>query len=387
MTEKLYYIDSYIKEFDATVLSCVKNGNTYEIILDKTAFFPEGGGQNADKGCIGDAPVFDVQEKENSIVHFSNREVSVGKEYTCKIDWNLRFKRMQEHSGEHIISGIVHSLYGYDNIGFHMDDDVITIDFNGELDRNQLNEVELKANNAVWDNIDIQCYIPEPSQLSVLDYRSKLELTENVRLVKIGDVDLCACCAPHVSKTGEIGVIKILDFMRHRGGIRLTAKCGEDALFDYRDKYKNVYEISQLLSAKQNETSNAVERVKNELDELYREFYNFRQNVAENACDNLKFSKDTSYYISENFDADMLRIVVNYGMDNSTLSLAFSGNDNDGYSYIAGSKSLNMKDVAKYINSALNGRGGGRDTMIQGKVASTKENIIKFTENINLGDI
>ncbi len=387
MTQRLYYDNSYIKTFDATVLDCVKNGDIYEIILDKTAFFPEGGGQSADKGSIGDAFVYDVQEKDNTIVHFSKTEVSVNEIYTCKIDWDLRFKRMQEHSGEHIISGIVHSLYGYDNVGFHMEEDVITIDFNGELDREQLDDVEFKANKAVWDNIDIQCYIPEPSLLAGLDYRSKLDLTENVRLVKIGDVDLCACCAPHVNKTGEIGVIKILDFMRHRGGVRLTAKCGEDALLDYRNKYKNVYEISNLLSAKQTETATAVERVKNELDELYREFYNFRQSVAKSACDNIKTVNETSYYLADNFDSDMLRAVVNFGMEKSTLSLAFSGNDNEGYSYIAGSKNLDMKAVAKLINSVLNGRGGGRDTMIQGKVAQTKENIIKFCENTDLGDL
>ncbi len=387
MNMKIYYENSYIKEFDATVLSCVKNADIYEIILDKTAFFPEGGGQNADCGYIGESYIFDVKETEKGIVHLSKTELSVNEKYNCKIDWDLRFKRMQEHSGEHIISGIVHSLFGYDNVGFHMEEDSITIDFNGELTREQLDDVEYKANKAVWANIPVVCYIPDSNELASLDYRSKLDLTEDVRLVKIGDIDLCACCAPHVNSTGEIGIIKILDFMRHRGGVRLIAKCGEDALLDYRNKYENVYAVSNLLSAKQTDVSSAVERVKGELDELYREFYAFKLSVAQNAEKSLIFKDSCAYIIVEDFDSDMLRAVVNKGMDNSILCFGFSGNNKDGYSYIIGSNSLNMKNVAQLVNTALNGRGGGRDTMIQGKVTACAEDIESFIENLDLGEI
>lgn len=380
VTEKLFYKDAYISSFDATVLSCVKSSDLYKIILDKTAFFFEGGGQKADTGFIGNAVISDVQELEGEIVHFSDRELKVGDNYSCRIDWNTRFRRMQQHGGEHIVSGIVHSIYGYDNVGFHMEDDYVTVDFNGELTRQQLDEVETKANEAVFNNYNIKCYIPDSEKLKKLDYRSKLELTEDVRLVEIENTDLCACCAPHLNKTGEIGVIKILDFMRHRGGIRLVMKSGLDAVEDYRNKYKSVYEISNLLSAKQGEITSAVERLQKENENLYREFNNFKKSVSQSARKNLIISGDVVYYIASDFDSEMMRELANYGMEKASLCLIFSGNDEIGYSYIAGSTSLDMKEVAKVLNTALQGRGGGRDTMIQGKVSATESEILKFIE-------
>lgn len=381
ITEKLYYNDSYINEFSAVILSCDACTDGFFITLDKTAFFPEGGGQKADNGYIGDAFVKDVQEKNGQILHLVDNELTVGEEYLCKLDWQQRFYRMQNHSGEHIVSGIVNSLYGYDNVGFHMEEDYVTIDFNGELTREQLDEIEDKVNFAIYKNYNINCWFPSEAELSKLDYRSKLELTENIRLVSIENTDLCACCAPHVKNTGEVGIVKILDFMRHRGGIRLVMKAGFKALLDYREKYKSVYDISNILSAKQPEIFNAVERVYNEVDDANRALYNFKQKVAEEGKNNLIFSGKLSYIISSYYDADMMRVIVNHGMESTTISLAFSGDDKNGYSYIAGSNTLDMKAVAKSINTSLNGRGGGRETMIQGKVSATKEQLVNYLEN------
>ena len=202
-----------------------------------------------------------------------------------------------------------------------------------------------------------------------------------MRLVDIENTDLCACCAPHVNKTGEVGVIKILDFMRHRGGVRIFMKSGFDALKDYREKYKSVYDVSGLLSAKQGEIATAVERVLADKDNLHREFASFKQAVAESAKSNVVFTNNCAYCIVDGFDADMMRQLANFGAEKSELSLIFSGDDISGYSYIACSLSLNMKTIAQNINNALNGRGGGRDTMIQGKVSATKEEIERFIKN------
>ncbi len=387
ITEKLYYNNSYIKKFSANVLSCEEKKDGFYVVLDKTAFFPEGGGQKADAGCIGDAAVKDVREKNGVIYHLTDKLLNIGETYGCTIDWDVRFRRMQQHSGEHVVSGIVHSLFGYDNVGFHMEDDYVTVDFSGELNRQQLDEVEEKANEAIYSNLEIKCWFPDEDELDKLDYRSKLDLTENVRLVDIESVDLCACCAPHLNRTGEIGVIKILDFMRHRGGIRIIIKSGLDALYDYRAKYKSVYDISGLLSAKQNEVSGAVERLQNELDALRREFYNFKISVSENDKNNILFAGDCSYFFGELYDADMMRELVNYGMTKSTVCFGFFGNSDDGYSYIIGSNFLDMKKVAKAVNSALNGRGGGRDTMIQGKVFADKVKITEFINNLETGEL
>ncbi len=384
LTSKLYYEDAYIKVFNASVLSCEFTGNIYKIILDKTAFFPEGGGQKADSGFIGDVKITDVQETDGEIIHFSNEALIVGQQYECKIDWDTRFSRMQNHSGEHIVSGIVHSMFGYDNVGFHMEDDYVTVDFNGELTREELDLIEEKANLVVYSNYKIKCYFPDKNELSGLEYRSKLDLTENVRLVEIENTDLCACCAPHVAFTGEIGVIKILDFVRHRGGVRLVMKCGADALHDYREKYKSVYEVSGLLSAKQGEISASVQRLLGELDSVRKDFYNFKLSVAENDKPNLVTIGECSYFITNCYDADMMRELANFGMSESKLCVIFSGNDENGYSYIAGSLTLDMKNVAKTINSVLSGRGGGRDTMIQGKVSADKKQIVDFISNLEL---
>lgn len=377
-TVKLFFEDAYIDKFDATVLSCEPVKNGYAIILDKTAFFPEGGGQKADEGFIGSVKVSDVQEVDGEIIHYCSQSLRDGESYSCVIDWEKRFSRMQNHSGEHIVSGVVHSMFGYDNVGFHMEDNYVTVDFSGELTREQLDEVEDKSNRAVYANYKINCFFPDSSELDKYDYRSKLELTENVRLVEIENTDLCACCAPHVRATGEIGVIKILDFMRHRGGVRIVMKSGYDALSDYREKYKSVYEISNLLSAKQEAVSDYVKRLQDELDSVRREYNQFRLKVADNDKRNLVLNNGISYFITDCYDAEMMREVANYGMQKSNLCLVFSGNDDAGYSYIAGSLKLDMKMVAKTVNGALAGRGGGRDTMIQGKVSAKKDEIINF---------
>ncbi len=382
-TTRLYYEDAYVNKFDATVLSCDSVKNGYAIILDKTAFFPEGGGQKSDDGFIGGIAVNDVQEIEGEIFHYVSQPLEAGSTVSCSINWEKRFLRMQNHSGEHIVSGIVHSLFGYDNVGFHMEEGSVTVDFSGELTREQLDLVEDKANEAVYANYKINCFFPSVEELENYDYRSKLDLTENVRLVEIENTDLCACCAPHVNSTGEIGIIKILDLMRHRGGVRIVMKSGSDALIDYRDKYRNVYEISNLLSAKQENVAEYVRRLLDENDALKREFYQFRLGVANKDKENLKYRGDLSYYITDGYDADMMREVANYGAEKSKLCVVFSGNDESGYSYIACSLSYDMKRIAKLINENLSGRGGGRDTMIQGKVSANKANIIDFIESVD----
>ena len=229
MTEKLFYLDSHLFEFEAEVLSCRAAKHGWELVLDRTAFFPEGGGQPYDTGAIGPARVLEVHEREGEIRHLCDRELAPGK-YACAVDAEKRLRRMQNHSGEHVFSGLTHKRYGAENVGFHMAADCMTIDFSGELSEEQLRQVERAANEVVRRDLPIRTWFPEPQALAAMDYRSKLELTEDVRIVEIEGVDRCACCAPHVSRTGEVGLVKILDAERHRGGMRLSVVCGLDAL-------------------------------------------------------------------------------------------------------------------------------------------------------------
>ena len=386
-TERLYYSDSYIKEFDAIVVSCEKLEKGYKVVLDKTAFFPEGGGQKADTGFIGEAKVTDVQESDDVIYHFVDKELNASTEYNCKLDWEQRFLRMQSHSGEHIVSGVVHSLYGYDNVGFHMEEDYVTVDFSGELTREQLDEVEEKTNRYIYDNIEIECFFPNEDEIENLDYRSKLDLKEGVRLVRIGEADLCACCAPHVKRTGEIGVVKILDFMRHRGGVRIVMKSGLKAVFDYREKYTSVYDVSVMLSSKQHEIASYVDKKIKENETLQRSFTTFKMQIAENDKENLSYIGDTALFITSFYDSDMMRELANFGMTQKEICVIFSGNEESGFSYVAGSLNFDLMKFAKHFNSALNGRGGGRGTMIQGKVTATKQDIISYFNSLDLKSI
>ena len=255
MTVKLYDIDSHLSEFSATVLSC----ENAVAVLDKTAFFPEGGGQTSDTGFIDGVKVNDVQIKDGIIYHYLESDVEVGKTVECKLLWDERFRKMQNHSGEHIISGIVHSLFGFDNVGFHLSKTEMTMDFSGMLSREDLLKVEYLANKAIWENVKFNCYYPE--SLENLEYRSKLDLTNDVRIVEIDGYDRCACCAPHVNTSSEIGIIKILDFEKNKGGVRLWVKCGADALNDYNLKYQSGLKISSLLCTEQENVASAVEKL------------------------------------------------------------------------------------------------------------------------------
>ena len=382
ITEKIYDRDSHIDTFKATVLDCQKIGESYGIVLDKTAFFPEGGGQPADTGFIGNAHIFDVQINDKVITHYSETPVAVNTEVEGRIDWDQRFRGMQNHSGEHIVSGIVHSLYGYENVGFHMGDDV-TIDFNGELTRDQLLDVEKRANEAIYKNVRFICEYPDDATLKNLSYRSKLELTEDVRIVTIEGYDICACCAPHVYSSGEIGIIKILDFARHRGGIRVHLLCGYKALEDYEIKYNNLRLVANSLCAKQNETAEAFERfneeqnaLKIELAALKREIAQFKASAIENTDDCiLIFEADTDMN-------DLRKLVLNGSEKTSKLCAGFTGNNQTGYRFAIASKNIDLREKSRDITSALSGKGGGSSELLQGNAAASKKEIEKyFKEN------
>lgn len=376
MTRRLYYEDSFIKEFNATVISCEADKKGYIVVLDKTAFFPEGGGQKADTGFIGTVKVIDAQEKNDIVYHYTEEPLEVGESYVCKLDWEQRFRRMQNHTGEHIVSGIVHGKYEYNNVGFHMGADDITIDFDGYLDREQLMEVEAIANMAVAENTKITAFFPKPEELKDIDYRSKLDLTENVRLVNIEGYDLCACCAPHVNTTAQVGLVRIFESIRHKDGIRVHMLCGLDAVDDYREKSRNVEAISKMLSAPQNETASYVERLKLEKEAAFAEINRLKKAQENAEIKKLKETEGNICVFTDSFEADQLRSIVNAGMELcGGICAAFSGNDNDGWKYIMGSSSIDMGKEARTINAALNGRGGGRGSMIQGSSKATEAEI------------
>lgn len=374
MTEKLYDKDSHLKEFTGTVLSCKKTGEKYAVTLNRTAFFPEGGGQQSDRGYIGDAYISDVQIKNGEILHFADKPLSVGQAYDCKPDFDFRFRNMQNHSGEHIISGIVHRLYGFNNVGFHLGAEM-TMDFDGELTRRQLDEIEDLANKAVYENLPVKAYYPTDEELKQLDYRSKLDLKENVRIVEIKGVDVCACCAPHVKATGEIGVIKILDFEKYKGGVRLIVKCGADALRDYREKYKNVLEISNLLSAKQPTVSAAVVRLNDQLSAEKAETAALKKRLIAEKAAGFAPDTDKTAVFENGLDIKELQLLADALCKKAGgIRGAFSGADGAFSFAICGEETALGNFFAKF-KAAFNTRGGGRNGIRQGTVCADRAEI------------
>lgn len=370
-TEKLYYTDSHLFDFEATVLDCRPTGARWALILDRTAFFPEGGGQPADTGLIGPVPVRDVRERGGEILHFCGEALPVGAHLPCRVDREQRLVRMQNHSGEHIVSGLAHRLYGCENVGFHMGEDCMTIDFDRELDRRQLMEIETLANRAVRENLPVLTFFPEREELKALEYRSKLELTENVRIVEIPGIDRCACCAPHVERTGEIGLVKVLDGERHRGGTRLSLCCGMLALRDYRVKQDNITAISRALSAKRHETAGAVSRLLAEQQKGRERIAALSMELARLKAESCPATEGNLCVFDHVLDEVALRELVNLLTEKcGGIAAVFSGSDEAGYRYIMGSRQVDLQRCAGEINSLIDGRGGGKPRMIQGSAAA-----------------
>lgn len=384
MTEKLYYIDSHMRDFGARVLECRELEKGWAVILDRSAFFPEGGGQLADTGIIGSVRVRDVQLEGETIVHFTDRPLPAGDTVICRIDWEQRLRRMQSHSGEHIVSGLVHKLFGFDNVGFHMGESM-TIDFSGELDWQQLMRVEQLANEAVREDMPVRCYFPDERELRSIEYRSKLELTEDVRLVEIGDIDICACCAPHVERTGEIGIIKIQDFMRHRGGVRVSLVCGMDALEDYRRKQESAAEISAALSVKRDEIAPAVRKILDEQQRQKERIAELSMALAAEKAAHVEETEGNICVFDNVLDEVATRELVNLLVPKcSGIAAVFHGDDENGYRYVMGSRSVNLRSAGREINAGIKGKGGGSPEMIQGRAEEKAAGIKEFVNTLHI---
>ena len=382
-TDTLYYEDPFLCTFTATVRTCQAAENGYAVTLDRTAFYPEGGGQPADHGTLGGIPVLDVQEQHDEIVHTLSQPLTVGQTVEGVVDWDRRFDHMQQHSGEHILSGILCDRYHCDNVGFHLGQELVTMDFNGTFTPEQLQQVEYEANEAVVRNLPIVVIYPSREELDQLDYRSKKELTGQVRIVEIPGYDVCACCAPHVKLTGEVGIIRLIDAVKYKGGTRLTMVCGFRALKDYRMKEDNVREISRLLSAKPEESAQAVHRLQEEAHMWKDKLVRSQTRAMEQLLDNLPDDVENYFVFEEDVDKNVARRFADEGKGKCHgICGIFLGNDTDGYRYILGSESIDLKVFSKTFHEALGGKGGGKPEMIQGTVTASEEMIRSYMESV-----
>ncbi len=401
-TVRLFDLDSHLYTFTATVLATEAGEEPARlaVILDGTAFFPEGGGQYADPGVLAGCPVLDVQETARGdgarvIRHTVDvsalaaneiaRRFAVGATVTGVLDTDVRLVRMQNHTGEHIVSGIVHRRWGYANVGFHLGDGFVTLDFDGVLTREQLDEVEDEANRVIRACLPVRTAYPDADTLAAMQYRSKLELSENVRIVEIGEpdalIDRCACCAPHVLSTGEIGVLKLLDFVHYKGGVRINMLCGAWALCDYRRRYIDTATIAAALSVKQEDVPVGFARMQSELEEKKRTIATLRGKVQALTVAAIPATEGSICYFDEGLEAVEMRHLLNSLTPKcGRLCGVFSGNDRDGYRFVIGrgDKSIDLKAHGKTICAALSARGGGSSEMLQGSSSAARAVIEAF---------
>ena len=392
-TIRLYEESGEMFEFDARVIECSKNDSGgFDIVLDRSAFFPGGGGQMPDSGIVFadglEIKVSDAYMRDEIIYHRVNSHVSEGTCVKCIIDKDKRFRRMQNHSGEHIVSGLAYSKFGCNNVGFHMSENeaglvsFITADFDSELSAAQICELETEANRAVVYDFKFDCFYPSPGELESMSFRSKKEIKGKVRLVRAGDVDLCVCCAPHVSSSGEIGIIKITGFMRYKGGIRVTVCCGFSALEDYCARQTAAEEISRMLSVKQTGIVTGVSRLLSEIESEKRRSRELCNSICRYAEHSFNFESRTVFeplLDSQSRRNLALRLAEKCG----GIVFVFSGDDVSGYDYAAAVPEKNASDfslrsIAQDISVSLSGSGGGSPVLICGKVFSDCVSIQKY---------
>ena len=380
MTVKLYDKDAYIKEFTATVLSCEAAGDGYAVVLDQTAFFPEEGGQTADSGTLGGARVLDVKLSSGVITHYTDRPLELGACVVGEILWEERFRKMQNHTAEHMLCGICHRLWGCENVGFHLGSRDMTADFDKELSREQLMEAERLVNEAIVANLSVVAEYPERERLANMTYRAKLALTEGVRIVTVAGVDACACCAPHVSSTGQIGLLKVLDFIRYKGGVRVHLLAGFDAIEDYHRRYGQIASIAALLSVKQEEAHDGVLRLKEELERVRYALGGANRRIMALEAASVAPTEGNLTYFTEETDLAMLRECANLLLDKCGGICAVFGGEEGKYRYVMASRTVNMRDAVKAVNAALGGKGGGDAELVQGSVSADRAAILAYFE-------
>lgn len=389
-TKKLYDYNAYATEFEASVISCEEVKITdktdeekvlYEVILDQTLFFPEEGGQTPDKGFLGEVEVVDVQIQKDVIKHFLEEPLEIGSKIKGTIDWQHRFFNMQQHSGEHLFSGLAHRKYGLKNVGFHLSNQIVTMDFDKPLTEEQLKEMEWTINEAIVANVEIKTGYPSKEELAQLEYRSKIEIDGDIRIVEIPGYDICACCAPHVHRTGEIGVFKIQSVQNYKGGMRISFLCGFRALEEYRKKSEIISELSGMLTTNQDNVVEHVNKLKNQVQSLKTQLSNAKQTLMESRIVEIPAEQKNVLLFEKDIDTPVMRNVVNKLVESHAgICGVFVGSEEDGYNYIIGSKSIDCREIATKLREELNARGGGKAPMIQGSVVASEESIRNVLE-------
>lgn len=371
MTRRLFDEDAYLSEFESKVESVKEVNGKYEVILSQTAFFPTQGGQNHDIGTIDGIEVLDVTIKDDIITHVLKEKVIEESTVKGKVDFEHRFRNMQMHSGEHIFSGLAHKLYNAENVGFHLSDNSATIDLNIKLSEADLKKIESLVNKAIIKNIDIVATIYKNGEEKNIEYRSKKELSGDIRLVEIKDIDICACCAPHVKSTGEIQLFKITSFENYKEGVRINYLCGLRAIENYDESLENLKSISKALSVKQGDESKGVEKLLSDDRHLKDKNAFLLKKLVEKEIEEADFSKESVFILLPDYLKDFLRYAMDLAKEKSKGRIGvFCEDESHMARFLIESETEDLRELNSVLKEKYSAKGGGKPNSIQGTVES-----------------
>ena len=376
-TKKLYYEDPFLREFTAAVISCEEVKGGYLITLDRTAFYPEGGGQPYDTGVLGEANVLEVHDKGGVITHLCDKPLAAGESVDGRIDWARRFDHMQQHSGEHICSGLICARFRCDNVGFHMGAESVTIDFNADISWDELLEIEEAANRYICEDHPIDIHFYRGAELDAVEYRSKKPLEGDVRIVAFPGADCCACCGTHVARSGQVGLVKFLSVQKFREGVRIELLCGGRARRYLSACWEQSLRIGQALSVKPVASAAAVERLQGELGALKLRCAKLEESVFAQTAAQYAGRGDVLLFADE-LSGDSLRRLCDAVANTCGGRCAVFAGADGAYKYAIGRADGDLRELTKKMNAALSGRGGGKPNFVQGSVSCERAAIEAF---------
>lgn len=376
-TAKLYYADAFLREFDAQVIACRPGGKKWLVQLDQTAFYPEGGGQPADHGTLGGAMVLDVQEQDGVIFHTCDRALTVGEVVHGEIDWARRFDHMQQHSGEHIVSGMLCAAYHCDNTGFHLGESSVIIDYNADIPWEGVLDIEARANRYLWENHPFEALYPSADELAALPYRSKKELTGQVRITRFPGADCCACCGTHVAYSGQVGLVKFIGWQKFRDGVRLELLCGQRALAYLALNWEQNSAVGRALSVKPGKTAEAVERLLGEVQSLKARCAAMEEQSFASLAQEHRGAGNV-LLVQPAMEPDAVRRLCDAVSQSCGGRCAVFAGEDGSYKYAVIHAGQDISPLVKEMNAALHGRGGGRNGFAQGSAACTEEELRRF---------
>lgn len=378
-TRRLFEEQVKTKEFEAMVLFAEEKKGVYSIVLDQTAFFPEGGGQPGDSGSLfvegEEIPVLDTREKDGVIFHLTKQPLETGTRVKGVLNWDRRLRNMQNHSGEHILSGLIYQRFGYHNVGFHMGSEAVTLDLDGVISQEELLELEEKVNQAIEEDVEVEVLYPSGEELQEMFYRSKKEIEGQVRIVRIPGYDSCACCGTHVERTGEIRLLKILGVQNYKGGVRISMLAGKDALEDYGRKHVMIQEATHLLSVKPEKVTEGIQKALNQQAALKSRLIGLQRQIGEEKAEAVPEGSQRICFLEPNFQMEELREMVNKAALRCKMALGLLPVGENLCQYVLISNEQDVRSLGKELNQRFSGKGGGQSSMVQGTLVGTGEEI------------